>query len=224
MEQHEQLPNLSLFQISTHVADLLLVSAESEEWVRERSIRTAWHAFFLSAIGLLVVNWGVFALASDSLTNNPHFATAFRAIMTLGYTWLLFLVLLMTYCHYRYLLLTGKDLRFNSIAFLYVAATLTFARLYGSVYVLDPTLFTFPAAPFRPSDKLMRLGSKNFVFLADFLVYSGCTSVSLNYPRIASASLLVSVLNIVQVLFSLLVAGLMIATFVQKTTTPAERK
>jgi len=54
----------------------------------------------------------------------------------------------------------------------------------------------------------------------DFILYSACTAVAVADPRISSASAVVSFLNFLQVLGTLLISALLIATFVQQSVTP----
>ncbi len=170
MQHQERLPKLNLFQISKHVANLFLVADKQEEWVREPAVRIVRHMFFLSIIALFVVNLAVYGSAPESLSNNPTFAKAFRVIMVIGVASIILLVFLLTHRHYRYLLLTGKDLHFTSIAFFYAAATVSFAQLYHQLYFLMLELFAYPGTPLHPLPNLARLGVSRFIFMADFVV------------------------------------------------------
>jgi hypothetical protein len=57
-----------------------------------------------------------------------------------------------------------------------------------------------------------------YLIFFDFLLYSACTAVAVPYPRIASASAVVSFLNFLEVVGTLLLVALLIATVVHRSS------
>lgn len=213
-------PKLNLIQLSRLVADLCLLSEGSEAWVREPAIRRTWHALFFTTIGVMLFNWVFFPFVPGQVIENVVFTFYFRLGMVTVSLWILFLILVLSYQYYRFLLLTGKDLRFRSIFLLFVTAVLIFSIHYKHLYFLEFSLFEYPDSPVVLGPALERLGIlRSLIISVDFVVYSFCTSLSLDYPRITSASMIVSALNIIQVLYSYCVVALLVATFVQKSGT-----
>ncbi len=211
-----QLPKLSLLGISIYVADLLLVSEGSTEAVKEPRTRFVWHLLFFSFIAVIVIQ-----LTWPTLTGFWPEATRMQALLwrwfhIVAWSWLLIVIGLLAYRHYRFLMLTKKDLRFQNVAFFFVAGHLLFGHLYEATYMLSPALFEYNDAIFVPGDTLRALSfSERRMVSLDFFLYSLCTATSVDYPRIASASAIVSFINFAQVLATLLLVALLVATFVQ---------
>jgi hypothetical protein len=112
-------------------------------------------------------------------------------------------------------MVTGNDLRFVNIVFFFLGGIFLFGLLYSSIYDLSPSSFRYPDALVIPKPILQNLNlATRTLFQGDFLLYSACTAVSLGYPRIMSASAVVSALNFLEVVGTLLIISLLIATFV----------
>jgi hypothetical protein len=211
----ENMPKLGLLRLSVYVADLLLIGDGDIEAVREPKVRTAWHTFLFSfGIYCLLLVLGVRIVEAMA---SPAWAFLWRIFSCLLNLWLLGSLATVANYHYRYLMLTEKDLRFRNIAFFFWASVLLYGLLYRNLYVLAPSFFSYPTPVVVPSPNLVALPPWTSLRLSfDFLLYSACTAVSIGYPRIASTSALVSFLNVTQALGSLLIVALLVATFVQK--------
>jgi hypothetical protein len=213
----DKLPKLKLLQLSLYIVDLLLVSSGDEEAVKEPRVRTIWHILFFSLVGLVITQFVLNHSLQSVLPNSAILTLVWRLFLLASWTWLLVVLIVLAYRHYRYLLITSKDLNFKSIAFFYVVGILIFGLLYRDLYVFGPHLFAYPDPVVVPVDKARLLSLiEGYKFSFDFYIYSACTTVSLNYARISSASPIVSILNFCQVVFSLFIVALMVSTFVQK--------
>ena len=212
------LPKLSLLRLSSHVADLILVSDGSIEAVKEPRTRFAWHLLFFSVIIYTAISLIGDSFLGGYLSDSTQLALGRRWFKIVASLWLLATLCFLAYRHYRFLLLTGKDLRFRNIVFFFSMGVILFGHLYQALYILSPTLFTYPDTFVSPTDKAVQLHFPlSSLFSGDFTLYSACVAVSVGYPRIASASALISFINVVEVVASFLITALLIATFVQKT-------
>jgi len=203
-------------QLSLYVADLLLVSEGSEESVREPKVRIVWHTFFFSLLIFAALTTLFNMVIKSHMEHSELAAIIYRAFYSVCLGYFIALLYLLAYRHYIYLLKTGRDLRFQQIIFFYIFGVLLFAKLYGSLFFLQPNLFTYSHPIIEPTACLMEFSLLIYALLADFFVYSACVTVSIEYPRIMSSSLLVSALNVMQILFSLTIVAIFIATFIQK--------
>ena len=211
------LPKLSLLQISVHVADLLLVSEGSVESVRDSRTRFAWHLFFFSVISFLLTQTAFAVIVFVKFPQSTTATLVWRVFSIAGVLWLLGTITFLAYRHYRYLLITKKDLRFSSIGFFFFAEFFLFGVLYRYLYFFSPELFVYANPLVLPTATLSSPGFLSTLQLYDFILYSACTAVSVGYPRIASASALVSFFNFLEVVANLLMIALVVATFVQYT-------
>ncbi len=221
--EHEiEIPKLGIFRLSIHVADLLLVSEGSIEWVREPRVRRVWHALFFSTLAIAAAVLLVRPFLSDALAHSPELTLAWRVLMVACWSWLLGLLVLLSYRHYRYLILHSLDLRLQSTVVFYATGVILFSYLYRALYVLDPSLFHYPASPVVPTATATPLGFlQGLESGLQFMVYSACTAVTLAFPHISSASIVVSTLNFVEVILSLLTFGVVIATLIQRSSQAA---
>jgi hypothetical protein len=213
------LPKLNLLRLSLHVADLWLVSEGSHEWVGEPKIRRLWHVLFFSVWISLFVQYFAYRVLQGSLADSPLASTSWCLYEVLPCVWLLYLDAWLACRYYRYLLLTGKDLRFSNVAVFWSTLILMFAGLYERLYVLKPSLFTMPNAPFVPNATVTiipLLASAKLYFR--FFVYSASTALTLSSFGLGSASLAVSTCNLIEVLGSVLLIALLVSTFVNKSS------
>ena len=204
-------------ELSSHIADLLLVSDGSETAVREPKVRVVWHFFLFSLIGYFLICTTFNGLVKPLLLQNPLAAQLWRIFTCTAIGYFIILICVLAYRHYICLLRTGIDLRFSIIAFFYFLTIYLFGVLYSNLFLFDPKLFVCANPVVIPSPFLMNLGTNNFLLLGDFFLYSGCVACSITYPRIASGSWQISALNLAQVLFSLSMVGILIATIIQKS-------
>lgn len=206
--------------ISQQIADLLLNSEGYEESLKVPKVRLAWHLLCFSSIGFVLV---ILILASlrNYFVVSEILTLYYRIFSLLGFTWLLILINILAYFHYNFLILTGKDLRFSNIAFFYILAVIFYGFIYKDIYLLNHNLVSYINPIHVPKSVITVLSFfDSLIIRLDFLVYSACTSLSLTYYKISSSSLIVAIINIVQVISTLLIIALLVATFVQKKTMP----
>jgi hypothetical protein len=103
------------------------------------------------------------------------------------------------------------------VAHFWLIWVVLFAYLYEFVYDADLTLFTVQHPAFVQTATLVRLPIwVGYYALAQFLTYSASISTAISFPSIASNSLIVSILNVIEAVGSILFTALVVATFVGK--------
>jgi hypothetical protein len=216
------LPKLNFRELALYVADLWLVSDGAIEWVKEPRIRRLWYALFFSTLGFGFTLYLVPVVLEAVLKRSASATLVYRWFMVLGFAWLLGLIALMAWRYYRRLLLTGKDVRFSNIVVFWASWVLVFAYLYDSLYDVAPSFYAFAHPPFVPQSTYSYVGLLGMRAFLNFLLYSASTTVTLSVPGLSSSSFLVSALNLVEVIGSVLLGAILVATFVNQSTASAK--
>jgi hypothetical protein len=212
------LPNLNLRELSVYFADLWLVSDNSIEWVKEPRVRRVWQVYFFSACVIVFIRIVGVRFLEPILSGSSFATLMWRWFSVLGMAWMLVVVALLTYYYYLFLLLVGKDVRFINIAVFWFNWVLFFSYLYRDIYMLRPSLYLFLRPAFIPQATFIYPGVLITVKLSlQFMLYSASTTMNQSVPGLSSASFLISTLNLIEVLGSILLAGLLLATFVNKS-------
>jgi hypothetical protein len=205
----------NFIRFSKKLSELFL--DDNDVWLEVGSIRKAWHYLVVVIFTQFFFTNVLFNLILTSANNAVHVLFIIRIINLSFIVIALGIMLFLLYTHYKYLLITGKDLRFKSIAFYFVFIFIAFGALYYRIYVLNPSLYLCPASFYVPLSDIAVSGVKAFLLGYDFILYAFSVALSLNYPRISSDSTLISTLNILQTMIGLIIVSLFIATFVQKS-------
>jgi hypothetical protein len=214
------LPKLNLRELSVYFADLWLVSDNSVEWVKEPRVRRVWQIYFFSACFIMFVRVVVVRFVEPILMGSSLATLVWRWFSVLGMAWMLVTTVLLTSYYYRFLMLVGKDVRFRNIVVFWCTWVSLFGILYRDLYNLKPSLYSFSNPALIPQVTFVYLGLLINVKLGlQFLLYSACATIDENLPGLSSSSFLVSGLNLVEAIGSLLLAGLLLATFVNKSAT-----
>lgn len=213
---HQPMQNWREFSLA--IADQFLISEDSHEWVKEPRVRRVWHLLLVSSFGVVGFYYLSMAFFDDLMEHSEFWTILWRLGMISGFCWLLILLGALAIAYYRYLLSTGRDLRFRNIVNFWLLWVLLFSHLYSAVYVLHPPLFSYPIAVIIPGKTMQNFGFLRGIKTSiHFALYSACTTVSLTLPGLSSASLIVTALNLVETLGSLLLLVLLVATFVTKS-------
>jgi hypothetical protein len=214
----EYMPKQHWREFSLAIADQFLIVEDSEVWIKQPQVRRAWHLSLTSTILLAVYLFISKTIFGFALERSITWTFLWRLSLLFIVGWLVLLEGILASVYYRYLLSTSRDLRFRNIALFWISWVLHFALLYIVVYSLDPTLFSYPISVSMPGKTVHSIGFLPLIkSISHFLLYSACTTVSLTLPGLTSASLVVSALNLVEILGSLLLLALLVATFVNKS-------
>jgi hypothetical protein len=181
-------------------------------------MRRAWHMAFFSLWGVLLFEVLVENFLMSIVTAYPLATGVYRWSLVIGASSTLLALAYLAYAHYRCLMLTGKDLRFQNVVFFFIMGIIEFAIVYQFIYYLSLDSFQYPNAPITPDAVAVQHDLQARILTQiNFIVFSACTAVAMPYPRITSASAIISLLNFFQIVGTLLIGALLVATFVQKS-------
>ena len=206
---------MNLLQFSGEISKLFLKYDKSETWIGEKQVFIWWNIFFFSGIFLIIVTTLVFVLKNGFSVNPKWLSLYFRVFRIAFVTFLIYALITLSFKYYRFILLKSKDLEFNNIAFFCFSSLFLFTALYCSIYSLSPSSFNYSNPPYIISE-IAETNSKNFIILLDFILYSALTSFTFNYYKIASSSVYISLINIIQIIYSIILITVFIGTFIQK--------
>jgi hypothetical protein len=179
-DDKEKLPKLNLLQLSIYIGDLLLVSEGSIESVRHRIVRRAWHVFFFSTVIIVIITSVIIGATNSSSVMLTAIIRLFFLVSTI---WLILTLTYLISVHYKYMMITGKDLRFHVIAFFFGATIVLFGHLYEDIYFITPSSFNYINPIYVPSAIMSHLDVvTKYLLKFDFIIYAACTSVVLSYP------------------------------------------
>jgi hypothetical protein len=213
------LPKLGFFRLSLYFADLWLVSEGSHEWVKDPRVRRAWHVDFFSVCIFLFIKYVLgMGFLQDFLHSSASATLMWRCFQVATSLWLLATTAWLTYLYYRYLLVTGKDIRFHNVTIFWCTWVLIFGKLYYDLYTLGPSLYTVLNPTFTAAKTYSAIGMvAGYKMAIRFSLYSASTALTQSSFGITSASVTVSALNLVELLGSVLFIALLVSTFVNKS-------
>jgi hypothetical protein len=218
-------PKPGLKELSLYISKWVLLSEGSEEWIAEPQVLIIWHWFFVSTVAVIAVPVFIHLWVGSAIFQSVPAALCYRIVLTVGYLLSTALLAALIAKHYKYLLSTGKDLRFRNIVYFWIIWVFLFGQIYQSFYMIRPALFSCPIPLLQHSSVFVSLGfivgNKMRIY---FTVYSAATSVSNTVPFLSSASLIVSIFNVAEVLGTILMIGIVVATFVNKAGTTARNR
>jgi hypothetical protein len=125
---------------------------------------------------------------------------------------LLFFILLSK--NYKYLMLKGKHLKLSNLLSYYLFGTFLFGKIYAGIYTINQNLFNYLNPPLQVTS-VAHGGFKVFLLEMDFLLYSFLTSLSAGYYRITANHNLISLLQILQLLFTFFILSILVTLFLQ---------
>jgi hypothetical protein len=211
------LPKLSLMRLSLYVSEWFLLAEDSETWVNEPRVLIVWHLLFFSILMISLVPIAATALFTSVLENSAVATLILRWWQCAGFAAIVPILATLVTRFYQYLLLTGHDLRFRSVALFWSFWIVLFGRLYFALYDLAPTSISYQHPLFVPKTTLVALPLLlSYQMLGYFITYSACVATAISFPNITSNSLVASILNVVEATGSILFIALIVATFAGK--------
>ncbi len=214
------LPKISFLKLSLYVSELFL---DSETWEADPRVLFGWHLLFFTSVGVSLLNLATHFF-QKILENSPATTLIVRICNVVSFVAIIAILAVLASAYYQRLLLANRDLRFSSVAFFWLTWLVAYGCLYRFLYELTPALFTWIHPPYVPIPTHVDLPlSIRFQVLAAFTTYSACVATTLGFPYISSNSTIVSILNVTEVVGSLVFVTLVVATFAAKKAS-ARRK
>jgi len=200
------------------IADVVLQSdEESADWIEVDYLRKCWYWLFFISFGTFALNGLIGGTPLHGLFANSTQATLwFRVcflILTLAGT-IAILVLALNY--YKYILSKGAPIRFINVIGIYVGNVIFFGMTYFYIYSLKPSLFEYLSPPTQLAPTLSENTLEQIAVKYQFVIFSAFQSVNASFFKIKVTSSLVSVLSIIQFLFTLVLITLVVSSFVNQ--------
>jgi hypothetical protein len=211
------LPKLNFQQLTIHILDLILISDGDEAIVNEPKVRVVIYNLILSIIISFILLSFSKTLIIQFYSQSVLAVTIQRWLIVACSVYFISILFLLAYRHYIFLFRTGIDLHFKQIVVFYILSVTFFAYLYMSLFFLSTPLFLYPDPLIVPPAHVSDHGLKGLLLGGDFFLYATCISVSVDYPRISSGSWLISLINVIQKLYSFAMVAIFLSTFIQKT-------
>ncbi len=212
------IPKMSLAKLSLYISEWFLLSENSESWVDEPQVLIAWHALFFTSVALFLI-FCVPILFQSFFEASSTASYVFRLITVLVVGILILIFSILSAAYYRHLLLTGRDLRFSSVANFWVGWITLFGLLYRGCYFIRPSFFSWEHPLIVPGATLEPLNYfKSLQIGTEFILYSACTATAVPLHGFTPNSTIISAFNVVETIGSVLIIGLLVATFVGKAT------
>lgn len=120
--------------------------------------------------------------------------------------------------YFSFTLRLGRPIRLGTVFSIYLAGTMLFAMVYYFAFLAEPKLFQFDA---KHIHWFATVGSRSVDSWGTkllFLLYSALKSVGGTLPYLESNSVLASVCNYVQSLFTFCLVSLLFAGYVNQKT------
>jgi hypothetical protein len=211
------LPKLSLMTLSLYFSEWFLLAEDSEAWVSEPRVLILWHLFFFSALVVVLVPIAATVLFSSTLESSAVATLILRWWECAGLAAIIPIYAILATRFYQHLLLTGRDLRFRSVALFWSGWIVLFGKLYYALYDLAPTSISYQRPLFVPKATLVALPLLlRYKMAGYFITYSACVATAISFPNITSDSLVASILNVAEATGSILFIALIVATFAGK--------
>lgn len=190
-----------------------------DDWLKESSLRSLWRTFVVY-IGLVILIGVIimFFPLSNTLSKTNNGAFIYRAFMSFFVLCGLFLWFITTFSYYKFTIGKGNPIEFASILFFYVVSTVLFGFVYYFLFYASPNLFNYDELHIYWSPVVGERTIDNWANKLYFILYSAMVSVGGNFVYVESNSVLVSITNYAQTLYSFSLVSLLIAGYINQKT------
>lgn len=198
------------------LADLFLLSdKDTEKWVQVPSLRHTWYWFFFAIFVRFVFDISVrITPLYIFVENSETFTLAFRMINLAAFGIAAVAVIVLAAYYYRYVLSEGIPINLNSVTFIYFVHVVMFGLIYHFSYVIAPTAFQYSSPPIQIKPTLMANSGGLLLMRVQFIVFSACQSLNVDYFKITPRSSIFIILGLVQSIFTLVLIALVVSSYV----------
>lgn len=210
--KREQMEKKNLF---IKISSLLLESDKDvRSWKRCPDMEKAWH-IVVGSLFIAIILYYIPPAIFDT-TSSPLASLLFRIAKLIGTGILTVSYINLSICHYRFLLLKGSDLKIVNTLSIFFGNIILFAAFYKTIYDINPLLFDYKFPPYIPSETIKYIGEKSHKMFLDFIIYSSLNMVMGNYWKIATRSLVVSILEVAQRFYGIFFIVFYFSTYLTK--------
>ena len=198
---------------------VISVDEDSKDWLKSPGLRSAWHRFFGFLLVTVVINVLV-ALTPLAvvLARIPDGSYWYRLVMAGLFTVALFLLFKLTVSYFAFTIQQGRLIRLKNVLFFYLAELILFGLLYYFMFLASPVLFRYDATNVHWFSSIGAQGFEQWATKLFFVLYSAFKSVGGSLQYIESESVIVSVVNYVQTLYTFCLVALLIAGYVNQNS------
>ena len=198
------------------LADLVLQSEKaSADWVKVLPLRRTWYLLFVTFLCIIIFNVGMrlsplhsFVADSETLT------TVFRLINLIFLGAIAFISIVLSAQYYRYVLSKAVPINFDNVTFFYVLHVVVFGMIYFFYYTIAQSAFQYSSPPIQIEPTMMVDSGALFLMRMQFVVFSACQSLNVDYFKIVPKSSITSILGLVQSIFTLVLIALVVSSYV----------
>jgi len=177
-------------------------------------VKWVYALFYFVVIGFLVrVSVYMFYPRGSDYEASYSFVARFIDFIFVGCILWMFIILIFN--NYKYLMQKGKSLKFGNILLYYAFGTFLFGKAYASLYILNQKLFHYINPPIQITE-VVQGGLNAFKLESSFIIYAFLTSFSADYYKISTNHSIISLLNILQLLFTFFIFTIIVSLFIQK--------
>lgn len=206
--------------IIQQISDILLKGDPAKaDWLKEPNLRFWWHAFIVYivfCVGIILVVSTTPLTGYLSQINNGAFG--YRVFSSFFYLIGLFFLFILTFHYFKYTIEKGNSIKFENVIYFYFASIILFGMLYYFSFNAVPDFFQYDKLRIIVSPSLGSSDYTNWSTKFHFLLYSAFESVGGKFVYVQSNSVLVSIINYAQTLYSFSLVSLLIAGYINQKT------
>ncbi len=200
------------------IADIFLETEESSfDWKKDKSIMISWYILFFLVL-IVILYKGLINLLMPQLSNSIKLTYIFRIGNLSLATFMIFALGHLTFRFYRFIIYANNRIYFINIIYFYIMSILLFSYAYNLLNQINSEFFISTIDLPVHSETYVNHGLMRFLTGLKFMLYSALQSVTGNFNGINSNSVIVSIYNYLQNIYTISLLSLLISTFVSRNS------
>ena len=200
------------------IAELFLENEESSiDWKKDKKLMYSWQFFFISIIVFTIFAFLGYIL-NPQLITSPELTASYRIVRIFLLILMIFAHIILTLHYYRFIIKSPSKIYFVKIIQFYLISILLFGFAYAALHAYDSTNFVSTINLPEHSETYVNYGLRGYLITFKFHLYSALQSVTGNFSGIKSNSIVVSIFNYLQNIYTLALLTLLISTFVNRNS------
>jgi len=198
------------------LADLFLqTDKSSKDWMNVPILRRMWRYLFFIVL-FIIAFYFVFMVSPllRFLENSETLTTVFRFTSLALLTATAFISIVLTIQYFRYVLSQSVRINLNNAAFFYLLHVVLFGMFYCIYYTIDQSAFQYPSPPMQIESTVVHNPVQFWLMKMQFIVFSACQSLHVDYFKIVSKSSIVCILGLVQSMYTISLITLVVSSYV----------
>lgn len=197
------------------LTDLFLQSDKaSADWVKVPSLRWTSYLLFITGLSIVVFNIGMRIPLHSFVKNSETLTTVFRLINLILMGAIAVISIVLSAQYYRYVLSQSVPINLSNVISIYFLNVAAFGMVYYFYYTIDQSAFQYSSPPIQVEPTMMVVSGAHHLMKMQFFVFSACQSLNADYFRIVPKSSIISILGLVQSIFTLVLIALVVSSYV----------